>query len=212
MSPSCLCFAYRHDAGVYLSLHNAARTRGYTRSLDDDGGGGGGVLLFVSSTFALALAPSLPFVLMTFGSLLDPRRSKTSLRPRNPFAVTHLHLLWIPRPVIKFRTFPLASKRLNVCRNTRGPRTSSNRRAANFVSCYVPRYKETERGEKARAFATGMPPPAGGINSRLGRAQKRSTDRGRAARYKGRKLNQGIKIKLGLIKWRGSGGSRRTRN
>lgn len=55
-----------------------------------------------------------------------------------------------------------------------------------------------QREEKKRA--TGMP-AGGGINSRLGRAQKRSTERGRAARYKGRKLNRGIKIKLGLIKW-----------
>lgn len=88
-----------------------------------------------------------------------------------------------------------------------GPLRTEGRRIS-FPTAFH-REREKEIGEKARAFATGMPPPAGGINSRLGRAQKRSTDRGRAARYKGRKLNQGIKIKLGLIKWRGS---RRTRN
>lgn len=95
-----------------------------------------------------------------------------------------------------------------------GPLRTEGRRIS-FPTAFhaaTEREREKEIGEKARAFATGMPPPAGGINSRLGRAQKRSTDRGRAARYKGRKLNQGIKIKLGLIKWRGSSGSRRTRN
>lgn len=83
-----------------------------------------------------------------------------------------------------------------------GPLRTEGRR----ISFPIPRCREREREEKKRAR---LPPPGGGINSRLGRAQKRSTDRGRAARYKGRKLNQGIKIKLGLIKWRGSGGGRR---
>ena len=72
-------------------LSHAARIRGYTREASTTGAAACSCLYRQHLLWPGPPPPLL--VLMTFGSLLDPRRSKLSLGPpRNPFAVTHLHL------------------------------------------------------------------------------------------------------------------------